>query len=165
MSATAQVLYDDPLDGVVLHSSDLDDHVNTLLTHRHYLSQAQVDRIARALRIDVEESAPRQAAGMEYGADFDMAYEVQQQITAVRAIRDHVMDSRGRLREGITARDAKEVVTSGSTLLSSLMKFHSSVVNMERLRLLERAVVEVLREEDDDLRDRVLTRLAQRLEQ
>jgi hypothetical protein len=69
----------------------------------------------------------------------------------------------GAIKEGFTPREAKEVVTSGTTMLSALMKHRKEIVNMERLRKLESAVIEVLREEDPAVRERVVARWEERL--
>lgn len=97
-----------------------------------------------------------------YDANFSLAEELQSQIAAVRAVREKIMH-KGKLVSDITTREAKEVISSGSTLLGTLMKYHEKVVNMERLRILEMSVVEALLEVDKDLRDRVIDIMEEKL--
>jgi hypothetical protein len=157
--------YQDPFGDqtMSLASSDLDEHVETLLMYARMLTPEQKARLTKGLRLEGSAATRRRNGSVVYDASFDVAGEVEQQINAVKAIRDAVMPN-GVLAEGISARDAKDVVTSGSTLLVSLMRFHKEIVNMNRLRNLERAVVEVLMEESPELRERVVARLAERLE-
>jgi hypothetical protein len=164
-STARQAKYEDPLTGsdMVLDSSDLEDHISALLMYSSLLTEAQRARLAAGLRVSTLTVVDSPPPPVGYGADFDLADEVEQQIAAVRAIREFVMPG-GRLAGGITSREAKEVVTSGASLLASLMKFHSGIVNMDRLRNLERAVVEVLKEESQELCERVQARLAERLD-
>lgn len=110
-----------------------------------------------------EEDTLAPAAPVEYGTGFDLGAEVEAQIQAVRAVRGTVMEN-GRIIKGVSSREAKEVISSGSTLLNTLMKFHEKVLNMDRLRLLEAAVIEVLGEESEELRNRVVENMEQKLE-
>ena len=57
------------------------------------------------------------------------------------------------------------MISTGGTLLSTLLKFHKEMVNMDRLRHIEATVVELLGEEDESLRDKFLSMLELRLEQ
>jgi len=76
-----------------------------------------------------------------YGADFDLAAEVEAQIVAVRAMRDSVILPGGRVKAGTPSRELKEVVTASNTLLQTLMKTHERVLNFDRQRALEAATV------------------------
>jgi len=76
-----------------------------------------------------------------YGADFDLVAEVEAQILAVRAMRDSVILPGGRVKNGVPARELKEVVTASNTLLQTLMKTHERVLNYDRQRALEAATV------------------------
>ena len=80
-----------------------------------------------------------------YGADFDLADEVNEQIKAVRALRQTIMDDSGTIREGVQARDVKEMVSSSNTLLGSLMRFHDKIINQDRMRLVEKATIEAVK--------------------
>lgn len=137
---------------------DIDDAVEFLRQHVGFVTKEQWDLlqvIGRRYRMDVEAVA--------YDANFSLADEVQAQIQAVRAIRDRIMTPDGQLSQDITTREAKEVVSSGSTLLTSLMKFHEKVVNMERMRLLETSVIEALEEADQELKALVLAKMEEKL--
>ena len=138
---------------------DLEDSVAFICAHARFLNANQRSRL-RAVSRETGET-PQEII---YGADFQLGEEVEAQIRAVRAIRDHVLDRHGNIKEGVMLREAKDVVTSGGQLLSTLMKFHKEVVNMERLRRLEQAVVAVLREEDEELAARVLKLMEESLE-
>ena len=122
------------------------------------MSDEQVSRLRHSLKSDEEEEH------VVYGAGFDLASEVEQQILAVRAARDHVMTRDGRLKSGFSSRDAKDLVTAGSTLLQSLMKHHAEIMNIERMRALEQAVIETLKKADPEIAKSVISKLEERLQ-
>ena len=136
-----------------------------LCQHAKFLSRGQREKLRSALLI-VDPTAPHvpNQHDLNYDASFDLGSEVSAQIKAVRAIRSYVFDAKGNIRDGITSREAKEVISSGSTMLASLMKYHKDVMNMDRLRMLEQAVVEALQEYDPELREQVLKTLEEKLE-
>jgi ABC-type amino acid transport substrate-binding protein len=159
----ADYLHEDLMRDGQLHSSDLEEHVVAITLYSRLLDRAQRARLVKVLGVPQAQARTASGAGNPYGADFDLAQEVGEQIKAVRAVRQQVMTADGSVAEGMTPRDMKEVVTSGTTLLGSLMKFHKEVINMDRLRKLEQAVIDVLMEEDEDLKNRVLAKLEERL--
>lgn len=151
--------YEDKLETHSLHE-DVEGSVNFLLQHADYVEAGQWLRMERRIGPRFDEEARE---GVTYGADFSMAEELQAQIAAVRAVRDRIMMRDGSLSTDISTREAKEVISSGSTLLGTLMKYHEKVMNMERLRLLEASVVEALGEVEEELRDQVLGIMDQKL--
>lgn len=139
---------------------DLQGAVNLLLQHAGYVTVQMWDALQRLGKQFVDEQP---VLPVMYGADFSMAGELEAQIRAVRAVRDRIMSADGQLSKDISTREAKEVISSGSTLLSTLMKHHEKVVNMERLRLLESSVVEALTEVDEELKEVVLQVMEKKL--
>jgi hypothetical protein len=150
--------------GVRLTPDDLESAVSGLLPYASFLSLAQRDRLVRALYPEGEIPPPLDLprSPNEYGADFDLADEVWQQILAVKAVREQVVED-GKIKDGFSARDAKDVVTAGNTLLTSLMRYHKEIVSMDRLRRLERSVIEVLEESSPEVRQQVMSRLEEKL--
>lgn len=146
---------------------DISASIQFLLSHSGHVTFEQWEILKQIGRqYDGDEVVPPAVPfeAVVYDANFSMADELQAQIMAVRAIRDRIMTADGQLSSEISTREAKEVVSSGSTLLGSLMKFHEKVVNMERLRLLESSVVEVLGEQDEEIKDMVLHKLEEKLQ-
>lgn len=141
--------------------ADLEQSVEFIVSLSHKVSEEQWNRLYRCLAHRFETS--RSETEVVYDANFSLADELQSQIMAVRAIRQRIMSSQGVISDDITTREAKEVISSGSTLLGSLMKYHEKVVNMERLRLLESAVIEALGEVQDDVKDKVLVKMEEKL--
>jgi hypothetical protein len=142
---------------------DIENAVEFLRQHAGYVEKASWEVLKRiGSQFELEEVEAARPV-VVYDANFSMAEEIQSQIMAVRAVRNKIMNADGSLSRDITTREAKEVVSSGSTLLTTLMKFHEKVQNMERLRLLETAVVEVLEGVDEDVRDQVLHRMEEKL--
>ncbi len=144
-------------------SEDLEEMVTHLCQHAQYLSQMQKDRLRSSLAIHEPEVHTLAIPETNYDATFDLGDEVEQQIKAVRAIRAQVFDEQGRMRADISSREAKEVISTGSTMLATLMKYHEKIMNMDRLRKLELSVMEALAEESKELQDRVLALLEEKL--
>lgn len=142
---------------------DIGQAVTFLKQHASYVMPGHWEVLAgigeRFRPVEEEEGA----GPMVYDANFSMADELQAQIRAVRAIRNKIMSDKGVLSDDISTREAKEVVSSGSTLLGTLMKYHEKVVNMERMRMLESSVIEALAEVDEEVRDRVLFIMEEKL--
>jgi hypothetical protein len=93
--------------------------------------------------------------------EIDLYQEVLEQVKAVRALRQSVVSASGKLGAGI--RDTKEALSATTQLLSLLTKIQSEVLNMDRVRTLQKTTVEVLNEIDPALRIKFVDLLEQRL--
>jgi hypothetical protein len=146
--------------------ADLDEHITTLLTYASALTTDQVERLleglGRVFQFD-EPAAARAAVSTESGS-FDVAGEVHEQIRALKALRQAIIEGNGRLRDGVTAREAQALIQSAATVVSLLVKYQKEFLNQDRQRRLEQAVIEVLREEDAALAERVLRRFSEDLQ-
>lgn len=109
-------------------------------------------------------SANLRAEDPEYGAAFSLADEVNAQIRMVRALRATILDEDGAIIQGSSARDAKEVISSSSTLLTSLMKFHEKIINQDRMRLIEQATIEAIKTLPDEQQEKFFSYLSEKLE-
>ena len=139
---------------------DIDDAIEFLRQHAMHIALPQWEQLkGLGKRFESKVVSPE----VIYDANFSMADELQSQIQAVRAVRERIMTRDGQLMSDITTREAKEVISSGSTLLGTLMKFHEKIQNMERLRLLETAVVEVLEETSEEVKEQVLVKMEEKL--
>ena len=83
---------------------------------------------------------------VEYGANYDIREEIQSLISAVRAMRGTVMDEHGQIKQGVSAKDLKETITSMTSLMNLLMKSHKEVMTFDRHRALEQATIDTLKE-------------------
>ena len=122
------------------------------------LSEEQLHRLVSALPAGVLEHSAQ-----DYGADFSLAAEIGLQIVAVQNLRQHVFPN-GHLREGCNIREAKEVLTTCNVMIKTLMDNHDRVMNMERMRAVEAATVDVLIDLDPTLKEAFLERMQSRLE-
>lgn len=118
--------------------ANLDTEVDAILNRPDLITQEQADNLVMIIR-------EHHAEASVYGADFSMVAEIDDQIRTVRALREHVIQPNGRLREGMSPRDAKEVISASTTLLGTLMKSHEKILGFERQRAMESAVVAVLK--------------------
>jgi len=135
---------------------EMDEHIQLLEDMKTVLRPDQILRLYTL----AASLAPRE--DVEYGADFDLKDEVQAQIMAVRAMRDAVMPG-GRVRQGVPAREVKEVVTASSTLLNTLLKMHEKVLSFDRQRAIEEAVTDTIRTLPDEQQKLFMTALEDNL--
>lgn len=117
---------------------DLQPVLETLALYHRALTEEQ----ARAL---LDLATAHLPDTLQYGANFDFTEEITAQIQAVRAMRRSVLSESGRMAEGVSARELKEVVSASSTLLQTLLKTHEKVMNFSRQHAIEKAVTSVVR--------------------
>lgn len=151
VSPIPQQDYVDPLPHKIV-SSDLEEPVKAIVQFHQHLTTGQRELLLDVLHEDAQEGDEP----VEYGAGFDLAGEVRQQIIAVRAIREKVVGRDGRVKDGVASRDLNAVVSSGSTLITSLLKHHNQIDAMKRIRTLEKAVITGLQEVSPEFKDKVL---------
>lgn len=135
------------------------------LTHHHIAHLQAV--LAEAYPNHFSNSTPGGTVeDPEYGADFDMIEEVNEQIKAVRALRSSVLDPvTGQVRDDKSSRDVKEIVSTSATLLTSLMKFHEKIINQDRMRALEQATIEVVKDLSPEAQEKFFTALEEKYAQ
>lgn len=114
--------------------------VETILRKADRLSPSQVHDLMTILTHYSDDSD-----SFQYGADFDLKEEITAQIRAVRALRGKVLLPSGQLHPDIEPREAKEIITTGSTLISTLMKYHEQIVNMDRQQAVETAIIDTVK--------------------
>ena len=115
--------------------------VNLILSKPQKLTDTQKRDLACILRPYLEETG----ADAEYGADFDVGEELNQQIAAVRKMRRMAMNPKD--GNEVSVRELKEIVTSGTSLLKTLLSVHEKVVNFDRLKAIEDATVATVKEQ------------------
>lgn len=109
-----------------------------------HIDHVQAGRLIH--KIDYLGLVPRDKTEVAYGASYDITGEIQGLIESVRAMRSSVMTQEGKMREDVTPREMKEVVTSTTSLMNLLMKSHEKLMSFDRARALEQATVDILRE-------------------
>jgi hypothetical protein len=148
---------------------DLGDLINFLRFHSGLLTPEQTDNLLNLAR-EVAKNGGNSAifdqntsflgTGSRIGDDFDLAGEVSEQLLAVRALRKKIYANGiiiGDLKE------AKDVLTAGNQMLQLLVKLEGEVRTIERLRAVETAVIEVLKDESPELRESLLRKMEERL--
>lgn len=136
---------------------NLDELIDFLITRKQFLRPDQIARIRAELPPNVADPPPTR-----FGSEFDLLEEIQTQINAVQILRDRVIQD-GELAEGVTVRDAKEALSAATSLITTLNKVYQDIVNASRLRQIELATVEVVKE-FPELHDRFFSLLKTRLE-
>ena len=137
--------------------ADLAADVQAIVLHPDSLTKEQ----ATALRTVIEARFPSEP---EYGADFDFTEEISSQIRAVKAMRAAVLTESGQIKQGMGAKDIKEVVTASNTLLQTLLKTHDKILSYDRQRALEKATIGVVQSLDPDAQKLFFDRLEAELD-
>lgn len=121
---------------------NLDELIDFLVTRKPFLRPEQIHRIQGAFSVPVElPSAPQQE---RLSAEFDFLAEVQTQINAVQILRNRVIDN-DQLADGVSVRDAKEALSAATSLITTLNKVYQDIVNANRLRQVEMAVIDTVK--------------------
>lgn len=107
---------------------------------------------------------PNQTEGQQFDANFDLSQEITSQLQALKAIRDKIFSSDGRIKDGQTVRDAKDFMASSAQLLQVLQKSRAELINTERLQAVEEATIEAIRGLDDEVINEFLNILGEKLE-
>ena len=129
--------------------------LDSLEVYSHLLQPDQINR----LRSIIGDHA---AEKVVYGPEFDIADEISQQITAVRALRESVLPG-GVVRAGLPAREIKDAISASSTLITNLMKHHDKILGFERSRAVELAVSETIKTLSDEDRATFMKKLEENL--
>jgi len=130
-------------------------HIKTLMT------SSQAETFTELLK----EAFPGEVQLNLYGPDFDLTNEVNTQLAIVNAMRNTiVVPGTHALREGVTTREAKELISASNTLMSTLMKSHKDIINAERQRAVEEAVIVYASRLEDGEKSKFLDGLAEELE-
>lgn len=136
------------------YSEDLQNLVDHLIAHKDRIPGPLLARLRDALGLRDPASFP--------GLDFDLLEEVKEQLKVIRLMRAATVDtSRGTIE---SVKEAKEVVSSSTSLLSLLTKLYGDIYNMSRLRAIELATVETIKEQGEEVYGSFLEKLHRHLE-
>lgn len=130
---------------------DMNALVEFLVSRRKYLPAAMVQR----LRAEFASEDPFSIM------EIDLLAEVKQQLDVVRTLREAVVDGKRIIG---APKDVREALTASTSLLSLISKMYEDVVNMSRMRAVEMAVVDTLRETDEALVPVFMDKLKARLD-
>ena len=119
-------------------AAEITDAVDLLLSHADAVPAALAEALVRSL------SRPSHPSAIDYGPEFDLLEEVGYQIQTVHAMREAVLTEGNRLQPGMTTRDLNELNRASASLLTGLAKYHEKIINMERLRAVEEAVLSMM---------------------
>lgn len=128
------------------------DLANFLIERKRFLPKDIKDSLRFAF------GNPEDIGGSE---DFDLHGEVVAQLKAVKALRQSVISDAGVIVGG--ARDTKEALSSTTSLLTLLNKIQNDIYNQNRIRAVQKATIEILKELDPELQARFITLLEKRL--
>ncbi len=119
------------------------DAADLILSHPRLLDQRSLARLLEELPQYCHE-LPENFTKPIYTANFDLMQELDTQLKTVRALRNAILTETNELREGMTTKDVMELNRTSTNLTNLLMKHHKDVVNMDRLRAVEEAVLSVI---------------------
>lgn len=128
------------------------DAFEALKTRLEYLNPIDQRELKRLLTIELGED------GDDFDHDFDLKEEINAQLRMLRTMRSRAE------RENISTRELKETLTASSSLITMLIKEQEKVVNIDRLRTVERAVVEAIKEQSHEVQEAFLSFLEGKLD-
>lgn len=132
-----------------------------IIHHAHLLVPEQVEALTELLH----ENYPDIASAAAYGPDFDLTSEVNTQLALVYAMRDQMINpTTHRLNDGFTTREAKELITASNTLMTTLTRSHEKIINAERQRAIEEAVISYASSLEEEEKEKFLRGLEEELE-
>lgn len=147
-------------------NTDLQSAVSTVVhaCHNRVLSAHQIASVVEAIRTTYPtylggSHSGEPVSSWEYGDDFDVAEVINDQLKVVSAIKEKVIGSDGRIKDDVSHRDARELLTSINTVIPQLVKHKESVINMRRLQAIESAVIATTRELGEEVRTKFLKTL------
>lgn len=147
----------DQIDGIPLPAL-----VDFLITRRHFITPDLLAKIQENFSINalarLAQSGPGTVKSRE---DFDLHGEIVEQINAVRSLRNSVLNDRGEITA--STREVKEALTTATQMISLLVKSEAEVRNMDRIRQLEIAVTEALKDIDPALQKQVISAMERRV--
>lgn len=132
---------------------NLNELVDNLVKYKAFMTPAMVETIKAVYGT---------ASKKSFGAEFDLLEEVHQQIKAVRGLRSSAIGSDGAVLTN--SKEAKEALTASTSLLKLLVDLQQDIVNISRMRAVEEATGEVLKEMDEGLQEKFLQALERKLE-
>lgn len=126
---------------------ELGELVRRVVQFKEQFTDSQIQEIHDAIRPHLKSAAA--AEQNMYDSNFSIADEINELLITSRAMRRSVMTDSGEIQADISTREVKEVLSSSTTLINSLMKSHEKVMSMERFRSVEAATIETLLEVGD----------------
>ena len=136
---------------------DANELVDFLVERRHILPPEVKLRLKNCFSDENYEEIAQTVASAE---DFDLKSEIMQQMLAVRALRERATDPDG---PPVSIKETKEALSATTSLLTLLSKINGDVYNQDRVRLLQVATIEVLKEVNPALQEKFVDLLEARL--
>lgn len=103
------------------------------------------------------------AVGQPGGDDIDLRKEVIEQMRAVRALRQAAVSSNGNVEVGL--KEAKEALSATTSLLTLLTKLQADIYNADRVRVIQKTTIEVLKGVDPEIHQQFMDKLKERLQE
>ena len=142
----------------------VEDALVLLIHNISQVNHAQAAVLAQAIEGAYPDLVGSSADAVVYGPNFDLTHEVNTQLAIVNSMRHAMIDPRTQtLRENFSTRDAKELITASNTLMGTLTKAHKDIINTERQRAVEEAVIKYASQLEEEEKQKFLTGLEEEL--
>lgn len=135
-------------------SLEVEPYVRGLEAKARYLDDTQIERLKDLLR-PLFTGADALEDPDSLDTTFDLREEIMAHVRAVRYIRQQIFTPDSRINTAADIGDLKAFVGTVSSLLTLLMKYQEGLEREQRMVQVEKAVVDALREFDEEL-DRYL---------
>lgn len=134
----------------------LSELVETACKHKRYMTPAQIELIQR------EFGAMKETKDGGFGVEFDLMEEVGHQIAAAQMLRKANFAPDGSIVT--TSKEAKEALSASLSLLKMLVDMQGELFSQARMRAIEVAVTETMKDLGEEVQGRFISTLTERLE-
>lgn len=137
----------------------IEEVVEYLERHFKYATHADKVRLAALLNMSYNASPVVDPGDFKVGSSVDILEECQQQMALVRMIRTQI------LTQGANAnpKDLQSLVSTTTSLFAMLTKFQSEMINQDRIKSIESAVVAAIKNLEPEVQDRFYNELEELL--
>ena len=134
----------------------LNEAIDFLESNSKYLFDDHRKRLIALLNIHHK---PEPSDTFNVGNSGDMLFEIKEQMEMVRALRQKVLANQGDTQ----IRELKDLISSTTTLFAMYTKYSADIVNQDRMKKVESAVVESLKMLEPQVQDRYYEHLEELL--
>jgi hypothetical protein len=125
----------------------LDQVIDFLESKRQYIFDDHRKRIIALVNLHHQ---PDSSDNFNVGNSGDMLFEIKEQMEMVRTLRQKVLENKGESQ----IRELKDLISSTTSLFAMYTKYSADIVNQDRMKKIEMAVVESLKMLEPNIQDK-----------
>lgn len=125
----------------------LDQVIDFLESKRQYIFDDHRKRLIALVNLHHQ---PVSSDNFNVGNSGDMLFEIKEQMEMVRTLRQKVLENKGESQ----IRELKDLISSTTSLFAMYTKYSADIVNQDRMKKIEMAVVESLKMLEPNIQDK-----------